>query len=322
MAKADRAALTRVISRRSDAEQLAYADSEGAAFQRGTLDAREALAAMRELAPSKVREVSLAPLRTVEWIYRHEARSDAQRQAIRDAVAKAYLPRLQALGYQRRAGEPADDALLRSALAEQLGLTFRVPAVRAALLRQGAAALEPGPGGQLDLDAANPDLLPTVLSVAVEERGRPAVSALIRQIGVTTDPVKRNAMLAALSHAQGAEADVARDFALTDQVKVGEMAMVLRGGRDTRAERDQLWRWFTAHYARIVARTGIFSGGNLPQIAGGQGCSQAEADRLTAFFTPKIDQVPGTARGLAQTRESIELCTALEARQNAAVIAD
>jgi len=320
MAKGDRAALTGVIAHRGDAEQLAYADSEGAAFQRGTLDAREALAAMQELAPSRIREVSLAPLRTVAWIYRHEAQSDGQRHAIRAAVAKAYLPRLEALGYQRRAGESADDALLRSSLAEQLGLTFEVPAVRAALLKQGAAALERGASGQLDLEAANPDLLPTVLSVAVEERGAPAVSALIRQIGLTTDPVKRNAMLAALSHAQGAPADAARDFALTDQVKVGEMAMVLRGGRETRAQRDQLWRWFTAHYPRIVARTGIFSGGNLPEIAGREGCSQAEADRLTAFFTPKIDQVPGTARGLAQTRESIELCAALKAEQDPAAI--
>jgi len=322
MAKADRVALSRVISRESDAEQLAYADSEGAAFQHGTLDAQEAIDVMQKLAPSKVREVSLAPLRTVEWIYRYGADSGTKRTAIRGAVARAYLPRLEALGYQRRAGESADDALLRSALAERLGVTFKVPEVRAALLKQGEAALARGPSGQLELDAANPDLLPTVLAVAVEERGEPAVSALIQQIGVTTDPVKRNAMLVALGHAQGAEADAARDFALTDKVKVGEMAMVLRGGRDTAAQRDQLWRWFTGHYQRIVARTGIFSGGNLPEIAGRDGCSQAEADRLTAFFTPRIDQVPGTARGLAQTREAIELCTALKGEKGSAAIPD
>lgn len=322
MAKQDRAALSQVISGRSDAEQLAYADSVGAAFQRGTLDAGEVLAMMRALAPSKVREVSLAPLRTVEWIYQYEARSDAQRTAVRDAVAKAYLPRLEALGYERRAGESSDDALLRSSLAETLGLTFKVPAARAALLKQGDAALRSAPNGQLDLDAANPDLLPTALSVAVEDRGAPAVSALIRQVGITTDPVKRNAMLVALSHAQGTEADVARDFALSDQVKVGEMAMVLRGGRDTPAQRDQLWRWFTGHYQRIVARTGIFSGGNLPGLAGAGGCSQAEADRLAAFFTPRIDQVPGTARGLAQTRESVEVCAALKAEQDPAALAN
>jgi alanyl aminopeptidase len=322
MAKAERMSLDRAISQESDAEQLAYADSEGAAFQHGTLSAQEALEMMQKLAPSKVREVSLAPLHTVEWIYQYGARSGTQREAVREAVTRAYLARLETLGYERRSGEAADDALLRSALAEQLGVTFKVPDVRAALLKQADAALARGPNGQLTLDAANPDLLPTVLSVAVEERGEPVVSELIRQIGVTTDPVKRNAMLVALGHAQGTQGDVARDFALTDKVKVGEMAMVLRGGRDTREQRDQLWQWFTAHYPRIVERTGIFSGGNLPEIAGREGCSQAEADRLTAFFTPKIDQVPGTARGLAQTREAIQLCTALKDEKSATAIAD
>ena len=322
MAKPDRAALSQVISDRTDAEQLTYADSTGAAFERGTLDAQQVLATMREIAPSKVRDVSLAPLKTVEWIYRYETLSDTQRTAVRDAVEKAYLPHLEALGYQRRAGESPDDAMVRNSLAETLGLAFEVPAVRAALLKQGDAALARGSNGQLDLDAANPDLLATVLAVAVEERGEPAVSALIRQVGVTTDPVKRNAMLAALSHAQGAEANVARDFALTEQVKVGEMAMVLRGGRDTGAERDQLWQWFGGHYQRIVERTGIFSGGDLPALAADGGCSQAEADRLAAFFKPRLDQVPGTARGLAQTQESISLCAALKAKQSPAGITD
>lgn len=320
MTESDHAALNRVITKRSAAEQLAFADSASAAFRRGTLDAHQALAVMRELAPSSVRQVALAPLGTIEWIYQYEARSNAQRAAVRDAVQKAYLPRLVALGYRRRPGESADDALMRIALASALGLTFKVPAARAALLRQGEAALRHGPNGQLDLKAANPDLLAIALAVAVEAHGKPAVDALIRQLGITTDPVQRNAMLVALSHADGTQADVARDFALAKPVKVGEMAMVLRGHSRTRAERDRFWHWFTRHYGRIAARSSIFSGGDLPGIASGGGCSRAEADRLTAFFTPRMDELPGTKRGLEQARESIELCTALRAEQNPAAI--
>lgn len=320
MARADRAALTRVIAQRDDGEQLAYADSVGAAFQRGDLDAGEVLEAMRQLAPSKVRQVALAPLDSVEWIYEHEARTDAQKAAVRSAVAKAYLPRLEALGYQRRAGESADDALMRASLAGTLGLDFKVPQVRAELLKQGEAALKPGKDGLPDLGAANPDLLRDALSVAVEEKGKPAVDELIAAIPKTTDPVKRNAMLGALGHAQGAEADVARNFALSKNVKVGEMAMILRGGRDTVAQRNGLWNWFTGHYQQIVDRTGVFSGGYLPGLAAGGGCSQAEAQRVEAFFKPKLGQVPGLKRGLAQTRESIVLCSALKAHQNPASI--
>ncbi len=318
MAKADRAALTKVIAQLNDGEQLAYADSVGAAFQRGDLDAAEVLAAMRKLAPSKVREIALAPLGTVGWIYEHEAQTPAQKAAVRKAVVAAYLPRLEQLGYQRRAGESADDALLRSELASVLGLEFEVPQVRAELLKQGEAALQTGKDGLPDLGAANPDLLRTALSVAVEEKGKPVVDELIAAIPKTTDPVKRNAMLGALSHAKGAEANVARNFALGKDVKVGEMGMILRGGRDTLAQRTDLWNWFTGHYQQIVDRTGVFSGGYLPFVAAGGGCSDAEAQRVEAFFQPKLGQVPGLKRGLAQTHESIVLCSALKAHQNPA----
>ncbi len=320
MAKTDRAALTKVIAQRDDGEQLAYADSISAAFQRGDLDAGEVLSAMRELAPSKVRQIALAPLDTVGWIYDHEAQTDAQKAAVRNAVAQAYLPRLEKLGYQRRPGESADDALMRASLAGTLGLEFKVPQVRAELLKQGEAALKTGKDGLPDLGAANPDLLRDALSVAVEEKGKPVVDELIAAIPKTTDPVKRNAMLGALSHAQGPEADVARDFALSPKVKVGEMAMILRGGRDTVTQRTSLWNWFTAHYDQIVARTGVFSGGYLPFIAAGGSCSDSEAQRVEAFFKPKLGQVPGLERGLAQTHESTVLCSALKQHQNPASI--
>ncbi|HEY3521106.1 MAG TPA: M1 family metallopeptidase [Rhodanobacteraceae bacterium] len=319
MAKADRSALVDAIAQRDDAEQLVYADSVDADFHRGEIGADEVLASMQQLAPSKVRQVALAPLETVGWIYDHEAQNDAQRAVIRDAVSKAYLPRLEALGYERRSGESADDVLMRSSLASTLALEFKVPSVRAALLKQGDAALQKK-NGKLDLDAANPDLLRTALSVALEEHGKPAVDALIAAIPSTTDPTKRNAMLGALGHAPGAQADVARDFALTKQVKVGEMFMVLYGNRDTRVQRDGLWSWFTAHYRQILDRTGVFSGAYLPGVAGGGGCSQEEADRVQAFFKPKLKQIPGLDRGLAQTHEEILLCSALNSKQNPAQI--
>jgi alanyl aminopeptidase len=111
-------------------------------------------------------------------------------------------------------------------------------------------------------------------------------------------------------------ANKARDFALGKDVKVGEMAMVLRGGRDTEASRDAMWKWFVANYDKIVARTGSFAGGQLPGLAGGGGCSKAEADRLSDFFKPRLNQVSGAERGLAQTSEQILLCSAQKATQD------
>jgi alanyl aminopeptidase len=46
----------------------------------------------------------------------------------------------------------------------------------------------------------------------------------------------------------------------------------------------------------------------------------AEADRLEAFFKPRLKDLSGADRGLAQTAESIRLCSALKQKQEAAVI--
>jgi alanyl aminopeptidase len=211
--------------------------------------------------------------------------------------------------------------LLRSTLAEALAFDFRVPEVRAALLKQGEAALKRGVNDRLDLASANPDLLGTVLGVAVQTHGKSAVDALIAELPRTSDPALRNGILDGLSRAEDpALAEQVRNFALTDTVKVGEMGRLLMGERDTVAQRDAMWQWFTAHYAQILARTGSFAGGRLPSLAASGGCSATEATRLHAFFDSRASDAAGIARGLAQTGESIELCAALKQAQDPAAI--
>lgn len=305
------------IGKLSDAEQLAYADAVGASFRHGDLDAGDVMMALRPLTSSKVREVATAPLGQLNWIYRHVASTDAQRERVAAWTKAAYLPKLEQLGYQRKAGESEDASLLRSTLAGALAFDYKVPEVRAALLKQGEAALKPKADGQLDLAAADPDLLGDALGVAVQEHGKSAVDALIAELPKTSDPSLRNGILAGLSQVDDpALTEQVRDFALTKPVKVGEMGMLLMGGRDTATQRDAMWNWFTAHYAQILGRTGSFSGGRLPALAGAGGCTPAEGDRLQAFFKDRANDAAGIARGLAQTSESIQLCSALKAKQD------
>jgi alanyl aminopeptidase len=319
--KKEWADLTQHVATLSDTEQLAYADSIDAGFRHGDLNAGDAMAALKPLTGVATREVIVAPLPTIEWIYRDEVATDAQREKVVAWVKDAYLPRMEQLGYQRKSGEADGDSLLRSTLAEALALDFKLPEVRSALLKQGDAALAKKADGHLNLGAADPDLLGAALAVAVQERGEPALDALIAELPQTTDPALRNAMLEGLSATDTpALADKARDFALTKQVKVGEMAAILRGSHDTPAARDALWHWFTGHYDQVVARTGSFAGGRLPALAGGGGCSKAEADRLQAYFQPRLKDVTGADRGLAQTREETLLCAALKAKQDPSTI--
>src|SRR6185312_6571601 len=167
--------------------------------------------------------------------YHHVAKTDAQRARVADWVKAAYLPKLEALGYQRKPGESEDDSLLRSTLAGALAFDYKLPAVRAALLQQGEAALKKKADGRLDLAAANPDLLGDALGVAVQTQGKSAVDALIAELPQTSDPALRNGILGGLASVEDpALAEQVRDFAISKPVKVGEMASLLRSGRGRR----------------------------------------------------------------------------------------
>ncbi len=321
MDKQDLARLTAEAGKLSDTEQLAYADAISASFRHGDLNSGDVMAALKPLTGSKIREVASAPLGQIKWIYQQVAVTDAQRAILTTWVKNAYLGRLQQLGYERKAGEPEDASLMRSTLASNLGLDFKLPAVRAELLKQGDAALQKKADGRLNLAAADPDLLGDALGVAVQEHGKPAVDALMAELPQTSDAALRNAILEGLSNMQDpALAEQVRNLALDKNVKVGEMGMLLSGGRDTVADREALWNWFTGHYDQILKRTGSFSGGRLPALAAGGGCTVAESDRLQAFFKTRANDAAGVARGLAQTSESIQLCSALKAKQDPTTI--
>lgn len=315
------ASLVKQVAKLSDAEQLAYADAVNASFRHGDLDAGDVLVALQPLTGSRIREVASAPLTQINNIYSRIASTDAQRHRLAAWVKAAYLPRLEQLGYQRKAGESDDDSLMRSTLASALAFDFKLPEVRAALLKQGEAALKPNADGRLNLAAADPDLLGDALGMAVQQHGKSAVDALIAELPKTSDPSLRNGILGGLAKVDDpALTEQVRNFALDKQVKVGEMARLLMGGRDTLAQRDAMWTWFTANYTKILARTGSFSGGRLPTLAGDGGCTVAEGERLQAFFQPRENDAAGVARGLAQTSEKIQLCSALKAKQDAGSI--
>ncbi|WP_434027374.1 M1 family metallopeptidase [[Pseudomonas] boreopolis] len=319
--KAQLAALGRHVNALNDAERLAYADAIDAAFRRGDADTADVLAAMKQLASAPAEPVATALVDRFGWIWRVLARDDAQRETLRRAATDAFGARLQALGYQRRANDSADDVALRSVLANLLGVDLRVPAVRRELLAQGDAVLA-GKDGGLDFGAADPDLLGSVLAVAVQERGAPAVDRLAAALRTHGEPAQRNAMIAALSAVRDpALLRQVRDFALTDAIKVGEMSQLLMGGHAEQEGHASMWDWYVAHFDRIVARSGSFDGGRLPALAAAGGCDAAEADRLEAFFRPRLGELSGADRGLAQMAESIRLCSALKQRQEAAPVA-
>ena len=305
----------------SDAEQLAYADAIEASFHHGDIDAGEVLVALRSLAGAPTREVATAPLDQIAWIYRHLARTGAQRAVVMRWVSAAYLPHLQRLGYQARAGETDNDALWRKALVTPLAFVFKLPPVRAALLQEGDVLLAAMRSGSLDAQHTDREMAVAALGVAVQERGPPALQTLAAELEASHDSVWQRELAQAMAHANdsGSAAQL-RTLALDPGLEAFEKLNLLITTDGSVMDRDARWQWFDMHLPQLLAGLPGPAAAYLPLMLAKEACTDADAARLQAMFQQSSKQVPGVARGVAQASEAIHLCSALSHAQNPAAI--
>jgi alanyl aminopeptidase len=311
MADADFAALGKHVAALSADEQMTYADAVSSGFRRAEVAPATLLAAMPALAASDMPQVATALLKDLQWMREHLA-TNATRPVLDAYVIALYGPRLQKLGMQRRSGEAAVSTNLRVRLAEFLALTVRDPGVRKALNSEGRKILGLDGGGKVDLKNADPDLLQTTLMVTVQESGDPAFEAILGELGHNHETAQRYELLAALGATRDAKlGERALDYMLTPAVQLGEMARLYRANIEEPENRAAFWTWFQAHYEALKARMSPLGRGYLPAVPATGRCSSAQADEMRNFFEPRIKDLIGGERILAQSLESISQCNSL-----------
>ena len=320
MPAAELGKLTAAVGKLSEGEQLGFADMIRAGFERGDVDAAAVLAAMRQLAPSKTRQVSISLLGTFNWI-RDYLSDDATRPALDAYAAQLYLPRLRELGYAQRPGESEDDALMRASLAEFLSRDVENAEVRSAMLAQGRAVLKPDDDGHLRFRAANYDMLGNIMAVTVQTLGAEAIDAIVAEIGRQSDPGLRMSLIGALGATRDtALGDRVRDFTLTEQVKLGEVSRLLGVNQSHPENHAAFWAWLTSHFDALLKRTPAKSEGRLIERASDGWCTAAQEKTLAAFFAPRAASLTGGETALARAREKIVLCAARRDKQGKAAL--
>jgi alanyl aminopeptidase len=308
--KAELAKLGTAVTRLTAPEQIVYADMLSSAFRRGTLDPAALLDSMPALAKSDVPQVATALFDPFEWMRDHLA-DERARDVLAAYAISLYEPRYLALGDRRRPDDTSTTIALRSRLAEFLALEMRDASVRAALAKQGRAALGLD-GGAADLSRADPDFLSTILEVTVQDAGAPAFDAAQKTFAATRDTAQRYALLAALGATRDPALGMrARDFGLDKSVQVGELAYLYAAQMEERENRAAMWRWLQAHYDAYQDRIPSFARGYMPRTFSQGRCSSDEADALSSFFAPRIKSLVGGERGLGQSLESIRQCASL-----------
>ncbi|HEX3758688.1 MAG TPA: M1 family metallopeptidase [Kofleriaceae bacterium] len=329
---------SRGLARLSTVERVQLGRDLEAAFDSAALPAADVLRALEALARDPHGAVALVPLGLLDFIdgYVMDAPGaqdpqDARRRAaLRARIARLYAPAVAQLGWTPSAGERPWRRRLRAELLGFLAIQIEAPPVLAEAARLGRRMLgvehRSGPGAgaaggrMLHLDAVATDLADVALAAAARTGGADVFDALVEELGRSSDAQLRQRILIALAQTRQPPL-VARalDLALDPKLRQNERLVALDVLLRAPATRDAAWTWLTAHFDALMPLLPDRYGGMLPRAI--RMCDRRRIDEVRAFLAPRVEQLTGGPRNLAQALESAEQCIAEVAAQRASVAA-
>jgi hypothetical protein len=194
-----------------------------------------------------------------------------------------------------------------------VALEARDPELRARLTTAAAAYL----GG--DVHAIDPAFRTTALIIAVQDRGVPFMTQLRDALVKSSDPLFREQATTALGSADTpALADAALGLALSPGMQSLETAqIVLRLPRQPGA-RDTVVSYADRNFKQLLQSLPAFARPAFVRLFEGY-CSAGDIARADAYMQPKLTALGGGELELAQTKERIGLCVALQSAKGSEI---
>lgn len=291
----------------SDTEMLSVSDSYLAAYRAGDLDLTALFDQLPALLNHPNYEVADSVLSDIQEIYEEFADSRAQAEFQKQLIP-LYQRRLDQLGLGRLQDRNAET--LQANLVEQLGLVLRSPKTRAQLGSMGMAytgtpTLEP----RLSDADINPNLIETAIAIAVREHGKFYFDHVMNLALQSEDATYRQRLLTALGHIEDpALQNQVLELALSDQIRNNEMNMLLFKQATQPATRQFTWEWLKGNLEAVIERVPIWRKGRVSGYTNSF-CDEDTRLQVEAFFADKVEDLQGGPRALANTLETIQLCS-------------
>jgi alanyl aminopeptidase len=292
-------------------ERVGVIRDENALAAAGAVPMADALALVPRFASARPRETVSATLRIASDIREHLVPDDLRPNYAR-FISKMYGARARELGFVAQAGESEETQLLRSDLVAfvaeegnegQLQAEARRLALR--WLDDHSAVGADMAGRVLEVAARHGDraLFERFREAAKAEKGRRDRARLLNALGSFPDPALIREALA---------------FFLSPEIDSREAYGILFAELRWEASRQILWDFVKTNYDAVVARLPREVSGILP-FFGGSFCDASHRKDVETFFKDRAPKLPGGPRNLAQTLETIDLCTASLSAQEAGV---
>ena len=291
------------IQTMAPADALVASDSLDAAFRAGNVTAVTYLAGMKALINHEAWDVVESALNQLEAII--EIFEFDQLDPVQAALSSIATPRFERLSQQT--GDAAD--LLNARLQRFLMVVARDAALRAPVAEQAARRI--GLNGESDPAAVPQSELETVLSVGVQDLGRPFFDALVEQALASEDRAFRVSAFGALARVEDpAWVAELQKLVLSGQLQGYEPLWMISRQMNRTATTELTYAWLLENFEEANALMPDTFRGQLPAF-GGSFCSNERADEWTSFIQSHAGSLPGYERSLAQADETVRLCAAL-----------
>jgi aminopeptidase N len=281
----------------------------------GEIKTGDALALALEFSGDPVRQVVDSSIGIISGVHDYMVPKELRPNYAR-LVDKAFVARARELGWKAKPGEADETRLLRGSIVPLVALWGQDGSL-AAEARQLATQWI------ADRSGVDPEMLGSVLTVAARTGDEAFFKQFPAALARTEDRHQRDLIL----NAMGSSSDprIAREtmqLALKPDFDLRESSTLIFGPTGVPETRSLPFEFVKANYDALVARVpagSTFGFGEFLPFVGGAFCDEQSAEAVKAFFEPKVDRFPGTKRNLAQTLESIRICTAYTAAQRDSV---
>ncbi|MFO0549496.1 MAG: M1 family aminopeptidase [Polyangiaceae bacterium] len=291
-------------------DKIAYASSIRAGYARGRTPFADTLEAAAPLAVESEPALAEEPMgylsQARDWL-----RGDPLRSKVEAHVRKLYGPIKKKLGWKAAAGEPAEQAILRSSVLGFLISTGDDPTTRKEAVKLASAYLGIGKDGKLHPEVVDANLTDLVVSTYATSADAAAWDSLAKLFASSVEESDRRRLLGGLASARDKDlAARARALVLDPSLRDNEVLVPLWTQLMDDELRDDAWAWFIAHYDEVFARLSKHHGGVQLLSLATVFCDETRQKEVEAFFSPKVDSIEGGPRQLASTLETIQLCVA------------
>jgi alanyl aminopeptidase len=229
-------------------------------------------------------------------------------------IRDVFGERARRLGFAAAAGDSDDTRQLRESIVALVARQGEDPELIGEAKRLAGAWLE-------DHSAVDAGMIGTVLTVAARNGDEALFDRFVKALAGESERRDRMRLYAALGAFREPELQArALDMLLAPDADLREAGTIFSSSMSDGSTRQQAWDFFTKNFDALWTRMPRGYAPYLPYY-GARFCDDAHRQAVRAFFTPRLDELRGAKRTLAQVLEIIQTCAGLRQVQQPSVVA-